>query len=76
MLPVWRYPTCFLIAARQLGLDPARCVVIEDAPAGILAGRAAGATVIALRTTHGDDELGDADAVVDDIAELLAARVG
>jgi sugar-phosphatase len=68
-------PTCFLIAARRLGFDAARCVVIEDAPAGILAGRAAGATVIALRTTHGDDELGDADAIVDDIAELLMARV-
>jgi sugar-phosphatase len=66
---------CFLIAGRRLGFDPARCVVIEDAPAGIVAGRAAGATVIALRTTHGDDELGDAHAVVDDIAELLAARV-
>jgi mannitol-1-/sugar-/sorbitol-6-phosphatase len=68
-------PTCFLIAARQLGLAPARCVVIEDAPAGILAGRAAGAVVIAVRTTHGDDELGDADAIADDIAELLQASV-
>jgi mannitol-1-/sugar-/sorbitol-6-phosphatase len=68
-------PTCFLLAARQLGLDPARCVVIEDAPAGILAGRAAGAVVIAGRTTHGDDELGDADAIADDIAELLGAAV-
>jgi mannitol-1-/sugar-/sorbitol-6-phosphatase len=69
-------PTCFLIAARQLGLDPSRCVVIEDAPAGILAGRAAGATVIAVRTTHGDDDLGDADAIADDIAALLGTPVG
>ena len=66
-------PTCFLIAARRLGVDPARCVVIEDAPAGITAGHAAGAAVIALRTTHGDDELGDADAIADDIAALLSA---
>jgi sugar-phosphatase len=64
-------PACFLIAARRLGVDPARCVVIEDAPAGITAGRAAGAVVIALRTTHGDDDLGDADAIADDIAALL-----
>ena len=64
-------PTCFLIAAERLGVDPARCVVIEDAPAGISAGRSAGAVVIALRTTHGDDELGDADAIADDIAALL-----
>jgi sugar-phosphatase len=64
-------PTCFLVAARRLGVDPARCVVIEDAPAGITAGRAAGAVVIALRTTHGDDDLGDADAIADDIGALL-----
>jgi mannitol-1-/sugar-/sorbitol-6-phosphatase len=64
-------PACFLIAARLLGADPARCVVLEDAPAGILAGRAAGATVIALRTTHADDELRDAHAIVDDLAALI-----
>ncbi|HWF75164.1 MAG TPA: HAD-IA family hydrolase [Solirubrobacteraceae bacterium] len=65
-------PACYLIGARLLGVDPARCVVLEDAPAGILAGRAAGATVIALRTTHPDAELGDAHAVVDDLASLLS----
>jgi mannitol-1-/sugar-/sorbitol-6-phosphatase len=64
-------PACFLIAARRLGAEPARCVVIEDAPAGIRAGRAAGATVIAVRTTHADDELGDAHAIVDDVAALM-----
>lgn len=67
-------PACFLIAAQRLGVDPDRCVVIEDAPAGIRAGRDAGAKVIALRTTHSDDELGDADALADDIAALLDAR--
>jgi sugar-phosphatase len=66
-------PECFLIAARRLGVRPARCVVIEDAPAGVQAGRAAGATVIALRTTHTDDELHDAHAIVDDLASLVAA---
>jgi sugar-phosphatase len=68
-------PMCFLIGARRLGVDPERCVVIEDAPAGILAGRAAGASVIALRTTHDDDQLGDADAIVDDLAALLETQV-
>jgi mannitol-1-/sugar-/sorbitol-6-phosphatase len=67
-------PECFLIAARCLHIDPARCVVIEDAPAGIAAGRAAGASVIALRTTHADDELGEADAIIDDVASLLRQR--
>jgi sugar-phosphatase len=64
-------PACFLVAARRLDTEPTRCVVIEDAPAGIHAGRAAGATVIAVRTTHSDDELGDADAIVDDVAALM-----
>jgi sugar-phosphatase len=63
-------PACFVIAARRLGADPARCVVLEDAPAGIAAGRAAGATVIALRTTHADEELRDAHAIADDLASL------
>ncbi len=64
-------PACFLIAARRLETEPARCVVIEDAPAGIRAGRKAGASVIALRTTHADDELSEADAIVDDVAAVL-----
>ena len=68
-------PACFLIAARRLRIDPARCVVLEDAPAGILAGRAAGATVIALRTTHLDDELRGAHAIADDLASLAVTRV-
>lgn len=67
-------PECFLIAARLLGADPVRCVALEDSPTGIAAGRAAGASVIALRTTHGDDELAEADAIVDDLASLFTAR--
>lgn len=69
-------PSCYLIGARRLGADPARCVVLEDAPAGVAAGRAAGAVVIALRTTHGDDELAAADAIADDVAALLAPAAG
>jgi mannitol-1-/sugar-/sorbitol-6-phosphatase len=64
-------PACFLIAARRLEVDPVHCVVIEDAPAGIRAGRRAGASVIAVRTTHADAELSEADAIVDDIAAVL-----
>ncbi len=63
-------PECFLIAARRLGVDPTDCVVLEDAPAGIQAGLAAGATVIALRTTHDDRDLTGAHAIADDLASL------
>jgi sugar-phosphatase len=66
-------PSCFVIAARLLGAQPEACVVLEDAPAGIAAGRGAGAIVIALRTTHADSELAGAHAIVDDLASLAGA---
>jgi len=45
-------PDGYLMAARLLGADPAECLVLEDAPAGIAAGRAAGAQVLVLTATH------------------------
>jgi len=65
-------PEPFLLGAQRLGVEPGDCVVLEDAPAGIAAGRAAGATVIALRTTHPDADLAEAHAVVDRLQDLLA----
>ncbi|MFJ4781322.1 HAD-IA family hydrolase [Streptomyces sp. NPDC088762] len=62
-------PEPFLLAARRLGVDPARCVVFEDAPAGLAAGRAAGMRTVALTTTHGAAEL-DADVVVRDLSAV------
>ncbi|WP_416960327.1 HAD family hydrolase [Streptomyces sp. Agncl-13] len=64
-------PEPYLLAARQLGVDPARCVVFEDAPAGLQAGRAAGMITVALATTHQAHEL-DADLVVSDLSALSA----
>ena len=62
-------PEPYLLGARALGVDPAACVVFEDAPAGLQAGRAAGMTTVALATTHRAAEL-DADLVVDDLSAL------
>ncbi|WP_369187470.1 HAD family hydrolase [Streptomyces sp. R08] len=64
-------PEPYLLAARQLGVDPADCVVFEDAPAGLQAGRAAGMITVALATTHQAHEL-DADLVVSDLSALSA----
>ncbi|MFD7227338.1 HAD-IA family hydrolase [Streptomyces sp. NPDC059881] len=64
-------PEPFLLAARTLGVDPARCVVFEDAPAGLAAGRAAGMTTVALATTHAASEL-VADIVVTDLSAVSA----
>jgi HAD superfamily hydrolase (TIGR01509 family) len=43
------FPDPYLVAARRLGVDPARCLVVEDSQPGIDAGHAAGARVAALR---------------------------
>ncbi|HXN50935.1 MAG TPA: HAD family hydrolase [Candidatus Acidoferrum sp.] len=65
-------PEPYLKAAKILGLAPADCIVIEDAPAGIRAGKAAGARVLALRTTAPDPRLtqSGADWIADDLASL------
>lgn len=64
-------PEPYLLGARALGVDPADCVVFEDAPAGLQAGRAAGMRTVALATTHRADEL-NADLVVTDLSALSA----
>ena len=63
-------PEVFLIAADRLGVSPSRCVVIEDAMAGIQAARAAGMTAIALTTSHERNAFPHAHRVVDSLAEL------
>ncbi|WP_029904463.1 HAD family phosphatase [Prevotella sp. 10(H)] len=45
-------PDCYLLAAKDLGVNPEECVVFEDSFAGIESGLAAGMTVIGLSTTH------------------------
>jgi mannitol-1-/sugar-/sorbitol-6-phosphatase len=66
-------PDTFLLAAERLGVDPAACLVFEDAPAGIAAARAAGMSVWAVTTTHGAAELGAAHRVAAGLAEHVAA---
>jgi len=66
-------PEPYLKGAQFLGVNAADCLVVEDAPAGIRAGKAAGARVVALRTTASDAELqqAGADWIVDDCAQLF-----
>ena len=58
--------------AAKLNLPPSECVVIEDAPSGVRSGKAAGARVLAVRTTTGDEELlaAGADWIANDCASL------
>lgn len=66
-------PEPYLKGAQILGVAAKDCVVLEDAPAGIRAGKASGARVLALRTTASDVELQEsgADWIVEDCAELF-----
>lgn len=50
-------PEGYRRAAELLDAPSQRCIVFEDAPAGITAGRAAGASIVALATTHSPAEL-------------------
>lgn len=59
------HPDGYLAAASRLGIAPAACVVIEDAPAGIESARAAGMPVIGVTTTFPRERL-DCDCCVDD----------
>jgi sugar-phosphatase len=63
-------PDCFLLAAKKLDVDPRDCIVCEDAPSGVAAGKAAGMRVIAFSTTHSPAQLQLADAIVPSIAAL------
>lgn len=67
-------PEPYLLAAQRLGVDPERCVVVEDAPAGVAAGLAARARVIGVATTVGAGELAAAHHVVDVLARLSIVR--
>lgn len=70
-------PDCFLLAAERCGLNPADCVVVEDAPVGVQAAVAAGMTVIGLTGTHPRAKLRDAGAavVIDDLSQLTPATL-
>ena len=68
-------PDIFLKAAAALGVPPDRCLVFEDAPAGVAAAHAAGMRAWALLTSHAREELVAADVVVSDFRELTPGAV-
>ncbi len=70
-------PEIYLTAAERVGVLPSRCIVFEDAFAGIEAGWRAGMTVVALATTHTPDELHDTGPalIVNDFTELTVDKL-
>ena len=72
-LAVWQKTnvTAFLVSGIA-GTEPADVLVLEDAPAGVEAGLAAGMTVVAVLTTNGEASLRAAHARIPDLRALLA----
>jgi beta-phosphoglucomutase-like phosphatase (HAD superfamily) len=68
------HPDVYLLAARSLGVPPARCLVVEDTPTGTRAGVAAGATVVGYCARNEPRSLLGAGAtmVFDDMARLAS----
>ncbi len=68
-------PACFLLAAQQLGVAPAACVVFEDSAAGVRAAKAAGMTCVALRRPDRPvQDLSGADEILGDLREFREER--
>ncbi len=68
-------PELFLTAASRAGVEPANCVVIEDAPDGVAAAKSAGCKCIAVTNSTSAEKLAEADVVVDSLAEVDIAKV-
>lgn len=74
------HPETYRLAAELLGLEPARCVAIEDTEHGIRSAKGAGLAVMAVTNTQPAAELAEADRIVDSLEpvtlEDLHALVG
>jgi sugar-phosphatase len=69
-------PAPYLQGARMLGIPPAECLVIEDAPAGIRSAHAGGMKAIGVTTTFPASELKEADAVIPALAQIRVSHSG
>ena len=68
-------PAIFLLAAKRLGVEPAYCAVVEDAPAGIAAAKAAGMAAIAVTGTAPREQLAAADMIIDSLSQLNPSNI-
>jgi len=68
-------PDIFLLAAEKIGLDPKDCLVIEDAPSGVKAAKAAGAKCLAITSSFAPEKLAGADFYAPDLANVPAEAV-
>ena len=66
------HPEPYELGAKQLGLAPSDCLVIEDSPAGIQSAKAAGCQTLAVLTSHAIDALAAADWIVPSLDHVAA----
>jgi len=69
-------PEPYRKGAEQLKVNPAECVAVEDAPAGIRSAHGAGMRVISLPSTYPVDDLKEADAIVAGLAMIKVSLDG
>ncbi|WP_082683209.1 sugar phosphatase [Entomohabitans teleogrylli] len=67
-------PDAYLLGAELLGLSPQECVVVEDAPAGVASGLAAGCRVIAVNAPADTPQLDKVDLVIKRLDELAVQK--
>lgn len=69
-------PACYRLGAERLGVKTSNILVLEDAPAGVMAGKAAGYRVVALATTHSIEKLkqAGADWIVRDMESVTLSQ--
>eukprot|EP00466_Bigelowiella_natans_P001311 jgi/Bigna1/58035/fgenesh1_pm.49_\ len=63
-------PAVYLLASKELGIDPSRCAVIEDSHIGKCAGKSAGMTVVVTKSGYtGNEDFSGADAIVNELGD-------
>jgi len=68
-------PELFLLAAKGIGIEPANCVVVEDAPNGIRAAKAAGAKCIAVTNSTDPEKLQEADLICQSLEQVTIETI-
>ena len=69
-------PEPYRRGADLLGFSPGECLVVEDAPMGVMAGRAAGCRVLAVLGTHAAEELAEADWITASLRDIAVVADG
>ncbi len=69
------HPEIYIKCAAALGFAPANCIVFEDSLSGVEAGKASGAKVVGVATTHTHEELAGTDFIIDDFQHLDPAEL-